>query len=1067
MKDFGESYKQLNARQKEAVDAIDGPVLVIAGPGTGKTQLLSVRVANILDKTDTDPANILCLTFTNKAALNMRERLAQLAGPQSRKVVVRTFHSFAADIMNQYPDCFWSGARLSVAPDAVQEDIIQTILSKLTSDNPLSTFFAGKYTALPNIKEGLKLAKEAGLKPDDLRAIIHENLQYLDKIEKPLVDILSAPLSAKKLAQLQEKIDKLPEQTVSNKYLLPLSSVIKEGLALATEADESTGKTTQTGKWKRRWIQSVAGNKGMFDERKRNEWWLAVADVYERYREKLHERGYYDYSDMLVEVLEQLQTNPDMLADLQERFQYVLIDEFQDTNAAQLTLAHLIADHYAANNRPNIMAVGDDDQSIFAFNGAELNNMLHFIRSYPDTKIVVLEDNYRSAQLILDAAATIIDLAADRLVNREQTISKKLKAQTSFKTPLIQHTSYPTNDHQYLAVAKQIKELWASGETSIAVLARSHGSLRSIARILQDQGIPLHYEQQSNVFEHEAIEQVCLLAHVIEAINSGDKDSLNLHLSAMLRHPMWKIDAKTLWQLAIDNYSSPDYFDSLLSAHDPKLQAIGNWLAWLARTYYDQPLPIFMEYAIGLSEGQYLRSPFQEFYLSDKKLSSEYIESLSAIKLLLGLCSEFATREQASLADFVHFIELNLSTGRVIANQTWFASSDKAVELLTVHKAKGLEYEHVFLIDATESIWSPRTSRRKSPANVQLQSYGEQEDDYVRLLFVAATRAKNSFFVSSFLQDDSGKELLATPLVGSLPLKVVTEPIESPKEVLETGIRWPKLQTNDERALLQDTLDNFALSPSALIDFLNIAEAGPATFKERHLLRLPHAHSVDGKYGTAIHESLETAQRLINTARLDLAPILDRFEKSLEEQHLSPNDTIKLKVRGEGLLPKLIDNADLILPKGSLSEQRIDAQLETGARIKGRLDSILQKDNDVQISDYKTGKPLTSFETKDKNKVVKAWRHRTQLLFYALLVQESGRFKTDHIETRMLYVEAESPKQIELSLVPASEELVRLQKLITKVYNKIQNLDFPDTNGYEPTVEGIRKFEDDLLSDRI
>src|ERR1017187_7944583 len=122
---FQAAYRQLNEQQKQAVDAIDGPVLVVAGPGTGKTQLLSVRVANILQKTDTDASGILCLTFTNKAALNMRERLYQLIGSGSRNVVVRTFHSFAAEIMNQYPDYFWDGARLSVAPDAVQLEIIQ------------------------------------------------------------------------------------------------------------------------------------------------------------------------------------------------------------------------------------------------------------------------------------------------------------------------------------------------------------------------------------------------------------------------------------------------------------------------------------------------------------------------------------------------------------------------------------------------------------------------------------------------------------------------------------------------------------------------------------------------------------------------------------------------------------------------------------------------------------------------------------------------------------------------------------------------------------------------------
>ncbi len=202
-REFAAAYKQLNTAQKKAVDIIEGPVLVIAGPGTGKTQLLGVRVANILQKTDTDASSILCLTFTNKAATNMRERLYQLIGPASRNVVVRTFHSFAAEIMNQYPDYFWNGARLSVAPDAVQLEIIQGILARLPLDNPLASTFAGTFTALSDVSQGLKLAKEAGLTPDQLRHIITQNIRYIDKIEAELCEVLTPSLSVKNMPELR------------------------------------------------------------------------------------------------------------------------------------------------------------------------------------------------------------------------------------------------------------------------------------------------------------------------------------------------------------------------------------------------------------------------------------------------------------------------------------------------------------------------------------------------------------------------------------------------------------------------------------------------------------------------------------------------------------------------------------------------------------------------------------------------------------------------------------------------------------------------------------------------
>ena len=162
-KEFLAAYDELNDEQRQAVDALEGPVLVVAGPGTGKTQLLSTRVANILKSTDAKPANVLCLTYTNKAAINMKERIIRLAGPEGGKLPVKTFHSFAGEIMNLYPDYFWNAARLGVAPDSVQLEVIESIVSQLPLDNPLALKFAGQYTLLSDIKRAIGLAKDAGL----------------------------------------------------------------------------------------------------------------------------------------------------------------------------------------------------------------------------------------------------------------------------------------------------------------------------------------------------------------------------------------------------------------------------------------------------------------------------------------------------------------------------------------------------------------------------------------------------------------------------------------------------------------------------------------------------------------------------------------------------------------------------------------------------------------------------------------------------------------------------------------------------------------------------------------
>jgi DNA helicase-2/ATP-dependent DNA helicase PcrA len=187
MSEFSKAYAQLNDEQRKAVDQTDGAVLVIAGPGTGKTQLLSLRVANILESTDALPGNVLCLTFTNKASNNMQLRLSQLVGSAAQKVMIKTFHSFAAEVMSMYPDYFWNGARLANVPDALQLEIITDILSSLPLDNPLALKFAGQFTSTRDVLDGLRLAKEAGLTPDKLRTLIQLNIEYINAAEPDLI----------------------------------------------------------------------------------------------------------------------------------------------------------------------------------------------------------------------------------------------------------------------------------------------------------------------------------------------------------------------------------------------------------------------------------------------------------------------------------------------------------------------------------------------------------------------------------------------------------------------------------------------------------------------------------------------------------------------------------------------------------------------------------------------------------------------------------------------------------------------------------------------------------------
>lgn len=1048
-------------------------MLVIAGPGTGKTQLLSLRVANILQRTDTAPEHILCLTFTNKAANNMRERLGSLVGAVGNRVPIRTFHSFAAELMTQYPDYFWNGARLTHVPDAVQLEIITDILGELPLTNPLALKFAGAFTSTRDVLEGLKLAKEAGLTPDKLHSLIELNQRYIDLVEPALIDLCKERLSYKNLDALAAKVAALPAQDTDEltRPLISLSTVITESFETARAQDESTGKTANVSKWKARWITTVDGQKGMFAERKRNDWWLALAGVYQAYRDRLHQRGFYDYADMIVEVITQMEQQPELRANVQEQVLYVLIDEFQDTNAAQLRLAHLVADHYTSEGQPNIMAVGDDDQAIYKFNGAELSNMLGFRRSYPTAKLVVLTDNYRSSQAVLDFSERIISQAAERVTTQEANIQKMLTARNEpAGLGTIVHLSYPTMQHQYHGLATKISQTFTRQEGSVAVLARSHESLRQLAGILRARGTPIRYEQQQSIFDQDVVRQIILVARIADALSTGDEPTANQHIAELLRHPVWGVSAEDLWYLALSNRRHPAWIHSLLESQHEAQANLGHWLLWLGRESSRQPLPRMLEYIIGLSASEHLTSPIRKHFLAAGAVDTPYVAGLSGVHKLMDLAQAFCHQGQAKLADFVRLIKVSEDNGQTITDESLFVSAPHAVELLTVHKAKGLEFDTVFIVDAMDTIWKPSNNGRKPPANLPLKPNGDDLDDYIRLMFVAVTRAKRNVYIGSYYTNGDGQPALPCGIVRDIlpATRITRDEAGEPAAILEATLAWPRLEGSREKLLLGNTLQNYSLSATALLNFLDVTRGGPQYFLERHLLRLPEAITPKAAFGSAMHTALEYAQQLTCNEQFSLAYVLSRYETALAEMYLSQVDYDRYLLHGQQIIRQLFEAYGLELVQTGRPEVELTDLYIGPARINGTLDRVDNTDDTVLITDYKTGTPLNNLFTQDKTKQLKAWRHRTQLQFYALLAQTSGQFKNaTTFTTQMLYVEAESPKDLIRTYTPTPEELDRLRTLLAIIWQNITTLNLPDIRHYDPTYQGIQAFEQDLLDHKI
>lgn len=1067
---FEERYKALNSAQKQAVDTIEGPVLVIAGPGTGKTELLSMRVANILKKTDSDPRNILCLTFTNKAATNMRQRLQKLTDGEARNVHVKTFHGFASEIMNSYSQYFWNGANLQSAPEAAELAILESIFNKLPLDNPYATKFYGSYTMLSSAQKSIARTKEAGLTPEKLRVLLQSNLQYIDTIEADLVSALSTTVSRKKLDELLHTVNALPDQEIDphTAPLISLGTKIKESLAYAVNQDEPTTKATNTSNWKKQWITSEDGIKGMHRERRLNLKWLELASIYQQYRDELHARGFYDYSDMLLEVIVQLEARSELRAEVQERFNYVLIDEFQDSNAAQLRLAHLVADHYSAEGKPNIMAVGDDDQSIYGFNGAELNNMLHFERTYGKQAVntIVLTENYRSTDQVLQTADAIIQNSHDRLVNRIEGLTKNLVARSQdLPEGMITHTQYLNQEHQQYMVAHEISHLYTSQPNgSIAVLARSHKSLEPLAAQLHALGTPVRYERQQNILEHEAIKQIINICRVIQAIIRADREALSAVLSQLLRHPMFCIEPKTLWTIAEANRYEPFWLESMMEHSDTK--DLAEWLNKIAGEVSFQPLSMTLEHILGIRDDS-TQSYFKQYFIEDQQIGSDYVQTLSAVRKLRQLVTEFSAGTTPSLDDFLLFVDTESANHKTISDNSALISSSTAVELLSVHKAKGLEFDYVYIIDAIEKNWQPSGKREGTPANLPLQPPLESEDEYVRLLYVASTRAKHSIAFTSYATDSNGEEILPTPLLAAVPITQAAKPSEDQTiELLEADLTWPRLSAKTEREVLSGVIENFTINATNLINFLDVSEGGPSAFLERSLLRLPSVKSDYMSHGTAMHDALELAQKQINLDSFNLSAVKEQYRQTLIREHVATDILAQQTEMGEKVLDRLFTTFGYKLQKGSVPEKALK-QLQVGqAIVGGKLDRVdFIDEQTIRIVDYKTGGGLSNFATKDKVKEIKAWKHKLQLTFYALLASkdpELSKFTT--AEGQMVYVESDYQKGLTLSYVPSRDEIERLARLVEAVWQRVKTYDLPDTSHYEPSLAGIVQFESDLLS---
>ncbi len=1116
MSAFDNAYVRLNDAQKQAVDTIDGPVLVIAGPGTGKTQLLGARVANILRRTDTPAQNILCLTFTESGAANMRERLTRFIGQAAYEVNIGTYHAFGSDLISQYPQYFWDTRLENPIDDLAKRELLLSITESLSFKNPLRQTRHHIGDLMSTISE----VKRALLTSDDLRRIARENQHFTAAANRVLAEILAdfkrmpsrldkaAPYFEALLTQLAAIASPSGSTRVPYATLEPLGALCVRELLAAYEQAATESSTKPLTAWKNAWLAKDTGNNfviaGELETRRID----ALADVLENYQAAMAAQGLYDFDDMILRSIAALEQHTDLRYSLQERYLYILLDEFQDTNAAQLQLIQLLTDNPTNEGRPNILAVGDDDQAIYAFQGAQYSNMLEFYDSYKDTVVINLSENYRSHQAILHTASNIVSQINERLISNFDAMTKTLNAgNTAIMSSQIERRDFVSDISERAWVAAQIKRLIDNGTPphEIAILAPKHKHLEPFVSYLNALNIPVRYEKRENILDAPVIKELIAMCRLVRAIANGDHDQAASLWPMVLSFDFWHIPTADIWHASWQVNDSrlgaqPTTWDHVLldTAH-PAMRCAADVLFATATKVDTVVLENILDYLIGSTElGTHLSSPLRDYYTSKpmQEQSPElFYETLSHLKVLRSRLRDYQSQSDKALKldDFLRFVDLYQEAGQPVINTSPYAQSADAVQLMTVFKAKGLEYTHVFLPSCHDQAWGSgsrgNTNKLTLPPNLYpIRHAGATDDERLRLFFVAITRAKQGLYLTSARNDYVGKSIPRLKYLNeqeqpdgsyyALALPSATQIITQDTSTAPTSelltLDWRTkhidgLASVSLTTLLTDRLAGYQITASDILSYIDIEYAGPKRFFFDRLLGFPSAPTVDSQFGTAIHETLEWYQHQTDAAGVPpgIPAALARFDERLAAKRLISSAMDHEIERGHAALSAYFsERGSIFTPGAAIVERsfRREGVLVGDAHLAGRIDrmEIDTTTKTITVVDYKTGKSFTSWRADSK-----LHKNEIQLYIYKILVENSKTYRGYRVANgRLEYIEPDHSNKIHyLTLDFNAKTEARIKSLIEVVWKKIQTLDFPDTSAHQPTLTGIRSFEDSLLGD--
>jgi DNA helicase-2/ATP-dependent DNA helicase PcrA len=949
--------KELNEEQKEAVLLPDGPAIIIAGAGTGKTKTLTTRIAYLILTKKAKPEEILALTFAEKAAYEMELRVDELIPYAYTDFWILTYHSFGERILRENALTLGFSTDFQILSEAEQVMFFQEHLFEF----PLS-----EYRPLSNPTKHIQAILNMISRAKDEDVTPEEYIEYAKKFEN--------------------------ENKNSN--------------------DESV-------------LEKI---------RKQKE----LACVYQKYQQLLFEHKKVDFGDLITLPLKLFREHPLVLNEYQNRFKYILVDEFQDTNYSQFQLLLLLAKKHR-----NLYVVADDDQSIFKWRGAALSNVIKFLEYFPDAKVIALTKNYRSKQNILDVAYRLIQHNNPERLEIRKNIDKRLISQTG-EHGIIKHLHYDNIDSEAEAVAQLIYDKVKTGEykyKDFAILVRANKNADPFLRALNMKGIPWYFSGSAGLYAQEEIKFLISFLKFMANVH----DSISLY-SLSCSEIICKIDpvdlakcmsfAKrknfTLWYLFehINDYSS----EITLSQNGE--EQIKKIVITLTK---------FIELSHKVSTGTLLYHFIKDTGYLDRLIHEESISSEKKIKNIskfFYLIKKYMEQIPAleKVYEFVNYLDVLIEAG----DEPKVAEIDPeldVVNVLTVHKAKGLEFRVVIMASLVSDYFP--VAFRHEPISLPdelvkdiLPSGDVHLAEERRLFYVGMTRAKEELYFTS-ADDYGGKRL-------KKPSRFIIESLgETPRKEVKKGVdisaisRFSLPQEQEIEILFPDE-KIIKLSNQQITDYDNC----PLQYKYIHILKIPLLPHHTIIYGRAIHETIKeyniARKKGIKFTQEDL---INTFTKLWNpEGFLTPEHERQRFEHGKKVLLNFYQEEEKSERVATFIEEEfnffISLENERKIHINGRWDRIDIIDGKVVIIDYKTS------EVKSKKNADERVKKDTQMLIYSLAYKNIYGKIPDKIELYFVDYGIKGESNVE------EKDLVEIEQKICEVAEKIRNKMFDPKPDY-------------------